>query len=315
MIYHTNFDYEHQLNAIAQNKNYQKNRKMNDEFSYLFLWSECNQRKKLLSSLSFSNSYLENLQESLKIDLQVEILDYCPSIESVNWWGKLENIPLELSLNSKIWQSEFFKAKNCPSFLFGDVVDSGSYEANVRSLFRPDYSFAGMGSFTFSGQKKIKTKGVITKWLDKADDISCYINNGKFNYYYNHISAQNSFLGCTVFRDQDDFRAFIIDKGISFEMVSYGFQQTWSCLKKYFPDLQSIQLDGLHTDDNQFFINELNYRKSMGQIALKLLYFFPDRPSLTFNLDRTSRLCPKNTHILLTPQNSYDYQFTTYLTF
>ena len=315
MIYLTNFDYELHLNNLAQKKTYHANHYMNEEFAYLFFWSECNEEKTLLSSLEYSNVYFENISNVLNTTVKVKHIKKDPGGKAKNWWGKLENIPLELSLNSKIWQSNFFKKKQCSSFLSGEVIEPGFFEACSPSLYRPDYSFAGMGSYTFSGEKKFKSRGVVTKLLKKSHDISCFIRNGEFHFYYNHISAQNSFLGCTVFKDNELVKKFFTKKGIDFENVSEGFFKTWQCLKEEFPNLIWIQLDGIYTKDNQFFINELNYRKSMGQIALKLLNFFPCHDSLTFNLDKTSRFSACDQYVVLTPENSYDYQFTTYLTF
>ena len=97
--------------------------------------------------------------------------------------------------------------------------------------------------------------------------------------------------------------------------VYQRISQGMAMFEEEFPNLTWIQLDGIYTKDNQFFINELNYRKSMGQIALKLLNFFPKHDSLTFNLDKTSRFSTCDQYVVLTPENSYDYQFTTYLTF
>ena len=68
-------------------------------------------RKTLLSSLDYSDEYFENISNVLSTTFKVKHSKKDPECKVKNWWGKLENITLELSLNSKIWQSNFFKKK------------------------------------------------------------------------------------------------------------------------------------------------------------------------------------------------------------
>ena len=93
---------------------------MNEEFSYLFFWSEFNEEKNLFSSLNYSDEYFENISNVLNTTLKVKHAKKDPGDKAKNWWGKLENIPLELSLNSKIWQSNFFRKSSAPFCLRGD---------------------------------------------------------------------------------------------------------------------------------------------------------------------------------------------------
>ena len=86
-------------------------------------------------------------------------------------------------------------------------------------------------------------------------------------------------------------------------------------LLKTYPNLDEFQMDAIYTADHKCLINEINYRKSMGQIALSLLEFFPDKTRLKFSLMPNKSFRPSNEYIILTPKNYYDYQFITAISF
>ena len=61
-------------------------------------------------------------------------------------------------------------------------------------------------------------------------------------------------------------------------------------------------MDAIYTVDHKCLINEINYRKSMGQIALRLLEFFPDKTRLKFSLMPTKKFNSSDKWVILTPK-------------
>ena len=86
-------------------------------------------------------------------------------------------------------------------------------------------------------------------------------------------------------------------------------------LLKSYPKLDEFQMDAIYTTDHRCLINEINYRKSMGQIALGLLEYFPDKTRLKFSLVPNKKFRPSDNRIILTPKNNHDYQFITAISF
>ena len=96
MIYHTNFDYELALDAYSKIVKFiTPNQRMNNEFSYLFLWCESKFKKFSLSEIDFDSGYLDSISKILGFEAKTSWTQ--KSDERIeNWWGKLNNIPLEL---------------------------------------------------------------------------------------------------------------------------------------------------------------------------------------------------------------------------
>ena len=314
MIYHTNFDYELALEASLKNKTYTPNKRMNNEFSYLFLWCESKFNKVLLSDIDFGPGYIDSISKTLGFEVKTSWTK--KSSEKIgNWWGKLENIPLELKLNSKVYHQKLLKTVKPKHFIHGIVCSKGEFISSGDYFFRSEYGFAGMGSFRFKNKSFIPRAGVVTPFLSKKLDLSCFYNNGETKIYINEISKMNSFYGCKVFKNDDFLTEELRRRGIDDSTVKESFQEVIEVILGKYPELKKFQIDGIYTDDNQCLINEINYRKSMGQIALKLLEYFPDKSSLKFSLIPKKNFKFKSNMSVMTPKNSYEYQFITSISF
>jgi hypothetical protein len=314
MIYHTNFDYELALAKQSKNRAHSPNERMNNEFSYLFLWVEAKKEKVLNSKLNFGANYIEYISKKLGEEVKSSWA-YKADVSPINWWGKLENIPLETKLNSKIYQQELFKDINQNNFISGNIARKGLYRSEGELFFRPEFGFAGMGSFKFTNESFIPTKGVVTPFLEKVGDISCFYKNGEFFIYLNNISKLNSFHSCSVFRDKTMLSKELNNRNMDYHVIKESFSKGAEVIKRDFPDLNEYQMDAIYTVDNKCLINEINYRKSMGQVALKLFDFFQDRPYLNFTLSSFKKKSCTDEMIILTPKNNYNYQFITAISF
>ena len=316
MIYRTNFDYEYQLAAISEGKKYQANNKVNEEFSYLFLWLESGSDKTLLSSRKFSNEFLDKL-ESITHGAIPNVINKLSEGKVVkNWWGKLDNVEMELNLNSKCWQNNIFTKKGTIPFIIGRNIDPNDNLHNSHGmLFRPNYSFAGKKAFRIKENTSINERGVLTEFYNKKFDISCYVFKNKARYYINEISSNFSFSKCLVFQDNSEVEKYCRRYKIDFSKVESSFQKAWEYLKSLYPNLESIQIDGIYTEDNKFFINELNYRKSMGQVALSFLKYFPNIPKLNFNLALKNRFNRPKEAVILSPENYSPDKFVSFINY
>ena len=166
MIYRTNFDYELALEAYSKNKIHTPNQRMNNEFSYLFLWCESKFKKVLLSEVDFGSGYLDTISSTLGFEAKTSWIKKCDE-KIENWWGKLNNIALELELNSKIYHQKLLENIDSKHFIHGEVCSRGDFKTSEDSFFRLEFGFAGMGSFRFKDQSFVPTPGVVTPYVEK----------------------------------------------------------------------------------------------------------------------------------------------------
>ena len=220
------------------------------------------------------------------------------------WWGKLENIPMELKLNSKVWQNQFFTKIKVDKFIQGHTLQKGEVfnPGNDFYIFRPEFGFAGKGVRTFDSDFLAPESGVATPYKKKLMDISCFVQNGEFFFYINKVSSGHSFLSSSIFKCTSLFQKELVKKGLCFETVVEAVKVGWNEVKNKFMEVEEIQFDMIYTEDHKCLINEVNYRKSMGQVGIKIAELFPNRGKVDLNIVKASQFHECKKMVILTPR-------------
>ena len=309
----TNFDYEINLGRIRDGNKISLNKKINREFEYLFFWTEDD--NVLVTDEIYSKNYFKYVEK---------YKDSIPLIENTiktskrkYWWGKLEDIPTEMSLNSKVWQNQFFTKRKVNKFIQGHSLKKGDVftPGNVLCIFRPEFGFAGKGVRIFNSDFLIPENGLVTPFKKKLLDISCFIRNGEFFFYINKISASHSFLTSSIFKYTELFRKELLKRGLCFENIVETAKIGWGEVKNKYKEVEEIQFDMIYTEDHECLINEVNYRRSMGQIGLKIIELFPNLEKIDLNIVKPSQFSHIKKNVVLTPSDKVNYNFVCYLSF
>ena len=118
-----NIDYEYELYGLFDKNDELKKKieKIRQELEYIYFFLE-NSESCLKTNKYYCPHYLEYLK---KLGLTIPKMTKEASSGSLNWWGKLKNIPLEKLLNSKKTSTLFaLEEKMChPKTLLIENID------------------------------------------------------------------------------------------------------------------------------------------------------------------------------------------------
>jgi hypothetical protein len=277
-----NFDYELELFSG------QSNLKINQEFEYLYWWAE-DELSTLSTKLIYSQDYLDYVQSFILNPIEVTNLN-----PSVNWWGKLTNLKNEKILNSKITSTNFAIEKNLCHPKTQIITDLNQ----IKDLEEIDYVLknpnlmSGKGFYKFKGphfsnqaltwaKKQIITTPIIFEpWLSKKQDFSSYIffQENRIETYFNFSNEQGNYKGTVVYENPTSTFERLEEIGINLDYY-LNFINTVSTFYTELGALDGMSVDSFTYEEEGgnrvYLLSEVNYRKTMGWIALKLKKFLP----------------------------------------
>lgn len=197
-----------------------------------------------------------------------------------NWWGTLQNIELEKKLNSKEMSAEF----NKDSYIINSLSDLPDLTGKTLLAKNP-YGMSGQ-NFSMVEEGRLENlevmlkngKVVVEPFFDRLYDFSHYIYpNGIRVCYENVVDKKFQYRG-TIFRDytrpESDTLSFYnkVDKA---EWDKYS--DTLNQIIKLYSTSEistGFSVDSfVYREDSQLKIralSEVNYRKTMGQVAFDL---------------------------------------------
>lgn len=310
MNYIVNIDYEKQLfsNAIQLVSS-----EMNRELEYLYFW--LGSEEPLFTQKSYSKKYLEFIQKFTKKNTRT--VERISDESLIPWWGDFTNIELRKMQNAK---SSVWKALEKYNLLPKNSILLAKYPEEMKAgyIYKGNTGFSGKGIIKGDLQKILKLDLPIIEepFLKRTIDFS-YLNNAEGGRFIENIVDNNfQYIGTKLYPEISVPEAFI-----------KKFQQT------ILPVLvQELQLQPheewsidtfLYQEEGQLKLypaSEVNYRKTMGQIALGLRKkFFSDFPyfELHFRKQKDKYACKSNLSknggwVVLSPE---DTRFQIYLLF
>jgi hypothetical protein len=230
----------------------------------------------LLTQKQYTQSYLSHVEQVT--GRRPIMVDKAPDVQ--NWWGALQNLPLERELNSKIFTAKM----NDDSFIISQIHELNL--ADGKYLAKDPFGMSGRGIVPFlkGEESKIfplleKTGSLIIEPLfERVYDFSHYVLlNGDMIAYENLVDSSFQYKG-TFFREKD----FPIRQRFSFfEQIQ---KSEWDLfdekLHSIIATLRGRGVEGGYSIDSFVYrdadklkiraLCEINYRKTMGLIAWEL---------------------------------------------
>lgn len=277
------------------------------EFLALFL-----NQVPLLTHKKYSPEYLDHIEK---------LTGHRPKIvregESENWWGPLKDISLEQKLNSKEMSAKLNISENwcTDTYIISDLSELP--KLNKTYLAKNPYGMSGQ-NFSFVTEGKLENlevmlkrgKVVLEPLLERVYDFSYYIYpNGEKICYQNIVDQRFQYRG-TIFQDftkpnpnslsfYSDIKAEEWQKfNLALETIIYHYKTLqMTC---------GFSIDSfVYKDGNDFkirYLSEVNYRRTMGQVAFELsLKFGGLRKWSLFVLAKSSGLSFKELQEKLMP--------------
>lgn len=246
---------------------------------------------KITEALEFLAFFLDTRPVLTKKKYSYEYLKYVETISShrpvivgegcyENWWGALNNLELEKKLNSKEMSSEF----NKDSFFISSLTELPELE-NKTYLAKNPYGMSGQ-NFSLVQKGRLENlkvmlengKVVIEPFFDRLYDFSHYLYpNGVRICYENIVDKRFQYRG-TIFRD---YTQPILERLSFYNEVKteewFSFSEDLDKIVAQYDNYEissGFSIDSfVHRKESQLAIralSEVNYRKTMGQIAFEL---------------------------------------------
>ena len=277
----TNFNYEVQLQS-RRRTTLVSEKEINRNFEFIFFFME-KEKSILINQNEYSQEYLDHI-ESLGLNV--------PEFDSVDnditfWWGALEDLDHERTLNSKITSTQIAqRLKMClpnTEVIFSEKEFKKYIELNKgyeEFFIRLPFSVSAQGCFRYKpGSKTPKpvdfSKGLILEpYLNKIKDFGCYITvDGDFIKWQNFTHNSGRYIGGRLIKDELPFSNYKASMMLVLnEYMNLGIKK-------------GIQIDSfLYESEGTRHIYplcEVNYRKTMGLFLSSLISFSnEDRVSL-----------------------------------
>jgi hypothetical protein len=277
-----NFDYEMELFSGTSNL------KINQEFEYLYWWAEDNLLS-LSTNYSYPEQYLDYVQSLVKGEVSIS-----KDKGQLNWWGELVDLKTEKVLNSKITSTQFAIEKNLchPKTKIVTSQEEIQHLKNDYYVLKNPYLMSGKGFKKFRGDhfteevkswanKQFMTSPLILEpWLRKKEDFSSYVflQESKVETYFNYSNEQGNYKGTIVFSNPASIFEELEKCGVN---LDYYFKFI-EIVSDYYTTLGAktgMSLDSFTYEEEGFkkvyLLSEVNYRKTMGWVALKLKKYLP----------------------------------------
>ena len=277
-----NFDYEIELFSGHPNL------KINQELEYLYWWSEDNLQS-LATNYPYSEQYLDYLQSLVKGEVST-----IKGKGDTNWWGELIDIKTEKILNSKITSTQFAIENNLchPLTKIVSSIDEINHLKDLDYVLKNPYMMSGKGFKKFHSKnfsEEVKTWAnkqfltsplILEPWLNKKEDFSSYVflKEMRIETYFNTSNDQGNYKGTIVYGNPTSVFEELERCGVN---LDYYFQFT-QLVSDYYITLgakSGMSLDSFIFEEDGlkkvYLLSEVNYRKTMGWVALKLKKYLP----------------------------------------
>lgn len=272
-----NADYELQL----QNRS---STKLNEHLEFLLFFIE---HRPIINQRNYDPDYIEYVESIIKrkVILSKKTL-------YKNWWGDLSDIELEKFLNSKKLVTLFDK----DSYLM-KKGDSFHFDVQKKYVAKALWGMSGRGNLIFQGDELIKIQNFVDKWkevvvepfFNRLYDFSQFVfPDGYMMTYENVIDSHFHYKGSCFNRlNSPTLESLSFFKEIEFQKWKIFRQKTEKIVsfirKKGGNSFFSID-SFIYLDQNEKkirFLNEVNYRKTMGYITWLLSQVFANHNSWT----------------------------------
>lgn len=281
MTYFFNGDLEEFLAKEKKEYRVQFN-KFNQEFEYFIALLE---NGAILSDKNYPEDYINHLKYSYNVDLVTTLDDSDFQL----WCFDIYDYDLQVKVNSR-----FFTAKYANDFNYykGEIIQSID-DVEAGYIYKENLSVSGMGNYTYpNDERKIKLALedrplLKEKLLNRHLDISSLYLNNKFVHYENIIDEYFQYKGTFLGKEYKNKRWFL-----DYENNLKKIQDEMKGIKGYF------SVDSFIYDEDQLhFMSEINNRKTMGYIAVKVKEkFFNHFRYFKSILIRQDKIPSKNMH-------------------
>ncbi len=253
MSWFFNCDLEDFLKSGKNRYEIQSN-KFNQEFEYFILWLE---NEALYSTKKYRSEFLDF----------VSTYNNCSVVTTKNndvknWCVPIYNIEEQKKLNSKI-ETTRFAIKNNLAHKNTQIIDE-TCDLEDGYLYKEAYGVSGIGTWKIHSKPKTVTFPLVKDpLLKRTFDFSSLIDGRDMYMYQNHIDDHFQYRGTTIGLNFDYFD-WIEEYKINIEKI-----------KKVFSSIHTpMSIDSfLYSENNEekvYTLSEVNNRKTMGFIALKL---------------------------------------------
>lgn len=247
-LYKANFDFEYSLVNLT-------NERINDQLEHLFFWT-CDVDDTLQSRNHYPASYLKYIESQR---------GYTPKInsdlnlDSLNWWGDLQNIDRSKALNSN-WN--FYKWLQTNDLINEEILFHQEQPNKFISnyYYKKDFGFSGK-SFLNNNDHNYK-KIIQMPVLDRVKDYSIIFNeNREMTFLEHNIGKRLNWQ--------------------SVQLANCSWLEPKKILENWIEDFDpksvlSLDFFSYNQDGTQkIFYSEINYRKTMGWIFINIQKQFP----------------------------------------
>ncbi|MBT3980089.1 MAG: hypothetical protein HOE90_01980 [Bacteriovoracaceae bacterium] len=323
-LYRVNIDYEAALGDPQYQKDSEKYQKLCREWEWIFLW--CGDADQTLASCrqkKYSEDYLAFVK---KMRGFIPAVEY-NALKSENWWGKLQNLKLEKTLNSKVFSSNLLKEIGVD--IPGCGIAHSAKEAqqiltrDSTSVFKKNLSFSGKGHLFIEDKLKIdaelsRGEMVYNPWFERVSDFSILFRPmGERHHFIQKISNRGNYQGSTYLENQQALADHLKSQLINDNMINWYFEKIDLIYKKV-QGLSGIEdpifgIDSFLYRENEtskvFPMCEINYRRSLNGVLYSLSKTFNSSKSVSAQIYRKSEQKGPS-GIIVSPK---DNLFTYYL--
>lgn len=262
----TNFDFE----ICLQRQNFKRPtyNKINSTLEYFFFW--CDDGDKLYTEKKYSKeylSYVSNLSgNTISITNDKKARLSC-------WWGKLdtnEDFLFEKEINSNVLASQArndlgFNELNSEIIYTQEELFSAISKRDKSFIIKHNFGFSGSG-LAFKPQEVKQFPVCIEDWVKRVRDFGIYVSCDEYYVVQNHINPIGAYKGSLVKRFKEE------------SLYSENAKRIYEYYSQF--GVNQIQIDAFQYLENSqiknYFLCEVNHRKSMGQLAFELARKFGD---------------------------------------
>jgi hypothetical protein len=260
MSYFFNCDLEDFLSSKKEKYQINSN-KQNQEFEYFILWLE---NEALFTHKSYDDSYIRFINQFKKIELTTD------KSQVKLWCAEIWNKEKQKIENSKI-ESVTFGIKNELCHPKTKIIEDKIEICEGDYIYKEEFGVSGIGTWKYNQlPKNISLPLIKDPLLKRKFDFSTLIDGNKSTVYQNHIDDSFQYKGTTVGMKFDYFEWF------------EKYLNNIDIIKNKFASIKGPwSIDSFIYEENNtekvYCLSEINARKTMGYITLKLKDFlFPD---------------------------------------
>ncbi len=245
-----NIDYEFELFDSAYNPLNRKNKKVCEEFEFIYFFTEKNELN-LSTGREYDSEYLSYLETILEKKIAIYPFDLSAS----PWWGSFEDIDTKRITNSK--EFSFTIAKNLNlltemSFFINSSGELPELNPNQKYLVKSPYLMSGRGQSLYDVDNIPETPFLLEPYHNVIEDFGIRVCFEKGVLYCVELKNLNGkqFSGGKIINLPEIFDSNIL--------IAIAKEYQLKGVKK------SIQIDCYTYENNIRYLVEANDRKTMG---------------------------------------------------